>query len=217
MRFLIGFGLLCAIPFASASVISISGTKFPNSSFEGRDPVHTFALTSKNEERLPGYTELLPFILRSPDQDDAGSCLYMSLTGAAEFWLARLHPELARDPDGPIDLSERYLMNTSKDPSGENQLQDWMTDSIFLLNNAGSKAPLNRDYRFAKGWYKEDNDGNFVPARPRERGSHFGVTYNWVDEREHLDDLQHIALAALPPRYFVRRQKRRSVEYRGHA
>src|SRR5882757_3667023 len=89
----------------------ITGFKFPNSAAEGKEPVAVTVNTLMPGERAGGYSELLPFSLLAPDQEEAGSCLYMTLTGVAEFYLARQNPRLSRAPDGPLDLSERHLMN----------------------------------------------------------------------------------------------------------
>ncbi len=138
-------------------------------------------LTDQN--RLGGFDELVPFVLASPDQDEAGSCLYMATTGIAEWWLARLNPKVSRSPDGPIDLSERYLMNVAGVDENETHLPDWRTDSIYLFNNAASKSVLNSSYRFTKGWYKGTSYGNNLePAKPHENGAEYGTNYNWISE-----------------------------------
>lgn len=181
------FLLLAAISglqtFASTKLIS--GTKFPNTLAEGIFPVQSSALALDGEEPH-GYTELLPYVLRSPNQDEAGSCLYMSLTGVVEMWLARLHPEISREPDGPIDLSERYMMNVSNELSNSNEIKNWKTDSIYLFNLAG-QGVRNVDYRFTKGWFKQDSDGDYVKAKPHSRGSEYGAQYNWIDDRAQME------------------------------
>ena len=87
---------------------------------------------------LGGFDKLVPFVLPSPNQEGAGSCLYMATTGVAEWWLARLNPTLSRAPDGPLDLSERHLMNLAGGRGNEQEdkadLPNWRTDSIYLFN-----------------------------------------------------------------------------------
>jgi hypothetical protein len=129
---------------------------------------------------LAGYTELVPYILPSPHQEDAGSCLYMSLTGVAEWWLARLNPHVSRAPNGPLDLSERYLINISAYKKFQKNVKDWKTDSIEILNAAG-RSLLNSSYPFTKGWYREDSKGDIFPAAPNAAGSTYGVIINWFD------------------------------------
>ncbi len=155
------------------------GVKWPNSPAEGTRPIETYAELA--DAKLGGYVELLPFVLPSPDQEDAGSCLFMSLTGIAEWWLARTNPELSRAHDGPIDLSERYLMNLSGQNEDAAQVANWRTDSIFLYNAAGHGV-LNREYRFTKGWYVFDAGENPVASNASAAGAEFGATFNWIDQ-----------------------------------
>lgn len=157
----------------------VKGLKFPNDADEGEEAIEQSVLTPKLGQTLQGFSELVPYVLRAPDQDDAGSCLYMSLTGIAEWWLARLNPGVSRLPDGPIDLSERHLMNLSN--SSKVKLHDWKTDSYEILNDAGAMAP-NSAYRFTKGWYKVGVDGDYEPAKPNSKGAEYGTAYNWIDE-----------------------------------
>jgi hypothetical protein len=176
--------LASAPAFAQAhrsDLTEVVGVKLPNSALEGTEAVRVSALTALPSAKLAGFTELLPFALRAPNQGEAGSCLYMSLTGIAEWWLARLHPELARDPEGPIDLSERYLMNVAGLEEGSNGVDNWKTDSVYLFNRAGG-APRNVDYRFTKGWYVRDSGGNVVAANRNAEGAQYDENYNWVDE-----------------------------------
>ena len=134
----------------------------------------------KDVAALDGYNELLPYVLPSPHQEDAGSCLYMSLTGIAEWWLARLNPGISRAANGPLDLSERYLINASDVKENQKRIVNWRTDSIEIFN-ATRKSILNRDYPFAKGWYREDDEGDIFPAKPGAAGSTYGAVINWFD------------------------------------
>jgi hypothetical protein len=160
----------------------IPGLKFPNSAEEGTEPVAATVMAAPAGAALAGYTELLPYALRSPDQEEAGSCLYMSLTGIAEWWLARLHPEVSRAPEGPIDLSERYLMNVAGLDEASNGVRNWKTDSIYLFNQVGG-ALRNADYRFTKGWTVRDAAGNLRRAAQGTPGARYDANVNWVDER----------------------------------
>lgn len=129
-----------------------------------------------------GFTDLLPYALPAPDQKDAGTCLYMSLTGLAEWWLAKLNPLVSRASDGPLDLSERWFINSAGDSRNTKGVAEWKTDSIYIFNNI-REAALNVAYRFTMGWYKEVNDDNVV-SREGEAGAQYGEQYNWIDERE---------------------------------
>ncbi len=171
----------------------ITGLKYPNDPGEGQGPVPTTALALKAGAKAEGFTELLEFALRAPDQEEAGSCLYMSLTGIAEWWLAKLNPRASRGPEGPLDLSERYLMNIAGIEENENGIPNWKTDSIFLFNQHGSTL-LNRDYRFAKGWYAYDAEGNIFRANADTPGAVYDAYYSWIDERETVTTATRIRL-----------------------
>lgn len=172
---------LNVVPARAAGFQAVSGLKFPNSPTEGPLPIQTTVLAPLGgPETLPGFTELLPFVLRAPNQLEAGSCLYMSLTGIAEFFLAKKNPSSSRAPDGPVDLSERYLMNLAGTAEHRPGLENWRTDSILLLNETGT-APLNAGYRFTKGYYVM-RDGRNQKAGAKTPGAKYGATYNWVNE-----------------------------------
>lgn len=180
---LIGYALISSTAFAANPYQAISGLKYPNEMEEGSEPIATEAWTlPPGEATYPGYSELLPYFLRAPNQLSAGSCLYMSLTGIAEFWLSKQHPGLSRAPDGPLDLSERDLMNIAGLHENQNGVVDWRTDSAYLFNNAGSIA-LNSQYRFTKGWFSVNANGDYVPARENAPGATYTASYNWIDQR----------------------------------
>lgn len=159
----------------------IKGLKFPNSADEGQLPVEVAVASLRSPHQATGFTELLPFVLPSPDQEDAGSCLYMSLTGNAEWWLARLHPNADRSPDGPIDLSERHLMVEAGLREEDNGVENWKTDSAYLFNRMPGLA-LNRNFRFTKGWYVTDEEDEYQPANSKSPGAEYGPSYNWISE-----------------------------------
>lgn len=160
---------------------SATGWKFPNSPSEGSSPVGVQALLPTAGS--PGFSELVPFNIRSPDQEEAGSCLYMSLTGIAEWYLARANPLLSRESEGPLDLSERYMMNIAGIDEAGNGVENWKTDSVYLYNNVGATL-LNRDYRFAKGWYKRDAEGEIKKSRKGVKDAEYDTSYSWIDERK---------------------------------
>lgn len=171
----------------------VEGIKLPNNSEEGTAPV-IVSVPALGEEDPGGFSELLPYIMRSPDQLEAGSCLYMSLNGIAEWWMARLHPELSRQPEGPLDFSARYLMNVAGFDEAQNGIKNWKTDSIYLFNKTGATA-LNSDYRFTKGWYTTDASGAKRKSYQGANGAAYGASYNWVDE---MHDIGKIPTVALP-------------------
>lgn len=196
MRILVGLTLVGFSPSSLAGEsFPVTGVKFPNDESEGRQPVVTeaWALDTKTRN-YPGFGELVPFVLRSPHQQEAGSCLYMSLTGAAEFWLSVLQTDQSRLPDGPLDLSERFTMNLTGTKSNLAGVKNWKTDSIYLFNNFGASV-LNTSYRFTKGWVKKSPAGRYIRANPQEPGAQYGTRYNWINESESLD---YTSLVPLP-------------------
>jgi hypothetical protein len=133
--------------------------------------------------RPTAFTELTPYVLPSPDQDEAGSCLYMAVSGIAEWWLAKLHPKAPIISEGIYDLSERYLMGVAGIDEDRSGLSDWRTDTVYLFNSYGNKSLRNTAYRFTKGWYKgESYSDNLLPAAPNEVGAAYGTLYNWINE-----------------------------------
>ncbi len=143
-----------------------------------------------------GFDELLPFVLASPDQLDAGSCLHMSITGMAEWWLARMHPSMSREPDGPLDLSERLTMNEAGYEEDAAGLANWRIDAIYLFNRMRGRAVHNRDYRFTKGWYVGSfHDGTAHAAKADEEGAIYDENFNWLDQRAQIQG-QRVQLPA---------------------
>ncbi|NBW80462.1 hypothetical protein EBR21_01790 [bacterium] len=104
----------------------------------------------------------------------------MTLTGIAEWWLARLNPYASRASNGPLDLSERHVINASGLKKYTKNVENWKTDSIEILNAAG-QGILNSAYPFTKGWYREDSNGDIFPASQHQNGSSYGVIINWFD------------------------------------
>ncbi len=191
--------LLASFSFARAiksDYREVRGIKYPEFGENGRRPVYSRTLSPRDSsEPLPGYSELVEYVLPSPNQLDAGSCLYMSLTGIAEWWLARRSPQVSRASEGPLDLSERFLMNLAdRASSNNNVIKNWKTDSILAFNKGG-RAALNRDYPFTMGWYKSGENG-YEKAVANSAGAEYGPSFNWIDD---LDSYRGIGV--LLPRF----------------
>ena len=203
------FTFFAALTFGCATTASatphvsdlrFSGLKYPNSKAEGEKPVLSSVLgpgQGQDLGALPGFSELLPFVLPSPDQEEAGSCLYMSLTGVAEWWLARLSPREPRVSEGPLDLSERHLMNLAGIEESGNGVANWKTDSIRLFN-ARQEGWRNRSYRFTKGWYRDSASG-YVPAAPNSAGAAYDTSYNWIDGTSTAGQIEKVRLPNFSP------------------
>lgn len=159
----------------------VIGVKYPNSSSEGDRPVYTKAISPGSDSFKGGYNSLLKHVMPAPDQENAGSCLFMSSTGTVEWWYSKLNPEIIDSKDK--DLSERYFMNLSKEGL-DDDLDYWPTDMIYALNKRG-KIYKNEDYRYTKGWYKRSN-GKRIPALPNEENSYYGISYSWISLYDEL-------------------------------
>ncbi len=176
----------------------VSSTGFAvahRSDLPGAEPSQPIFSEIDSIPTLGGFDELVPYVMASPNQEDAGSCLYMALTGIAEWWLARLNPSMTRTPDGPLDLSERYTMNLANSAEDVPGLEDWRTDSIYLFNYNDQKALANSTYRYTKGWYGYDSKGNMAKARARAPGSEYGTQYNWFNDKP---DREQVASVEMP-------------------
>ena len=133
-----------------------------------------------------GFNNLLPFVTRVPNQEDAGSCLYMAHTGIAEWWLARLNPGLSREAEGALDLSERFMMNIAGIEEDESSVENWKTDTIYLFNQTGYSLK-NAFYPFTKGWYKRSPEGETFASEESVEGAEYGAFFNWIDMRPQPD------------------------------
>ena len=96
------------------------------------------------------------------------------------WWLAERIQAWPAPPDGPIDLSERYLMNLGANDTASQPVTNWRTDNIYLLNYR-NRAATNASYRFTKGWYKYAGNGDIVPAHELDAGAKYGTQYNWIN------------------------------------
>lgn len=160
----------------------IIGAKFPNSINEGTAPVYSKAIVPDQNSFKGGFNGLLKHILPAPDQENAGSCLFMSHTGNVEWWYSKLSGD--KQTSEKRNLSERYFMNLSKEGL-DDDLDYWPTDMIYALNKRG-EIFRNEDYRYAKGWYKKI-DGKRVEAKPDEEGAHYGISYSWMSLYQDID------------------------------
>lgn len=126
-------------------------------------------------------TSLVDYVLASPNQFDAGSCLFMTTTGAVEL-LMHQHTDLGTvEYNGETDLSERFLMSAYQDvPSST--LRYWLTDTVYTYNYVGGSM-LNRDYPFTAGYVRETSSGNLVPCDRDDDGAYYSCSYNWFDKR----------------------------------
>lgn len=156
--------VLCGGEFAQVCSMSVGRKYFSGDNRAPAtgepEPVFTLALTLRGGGwNLPGmevaadeeheygdyYDEMDPYILASPNQFDAGSCLFMANTGAMEMLLGQHADPDDIDYEGDTDLSERYLMSGS-DPAYA--VIDYSITDIAYAYEYNGGALLNRDYPF---------------------------------------------------------------------
>ena len=109
--------------------------------------------------------DLSPYAMASPNQWDAGSCLFMATTGAMEMLMNQHIPLDQIAYKGDTDLSERFLMNAvtllpEYFPQEANALY-LFTDTIYTYNFVG--LMLHYYYGYPLGNYSMlDSDYPFV-------------------------------------------------------
>jgi len=137
----------------------------------------------EEEEEVYGASDvgLIDYVLASPNQLDAGSCLFMTTTGAMEL-LIHQHTDMSSvEYDGDTDLSERFLMAAYQDVPSDD-MRWWLTDTLYTYNHFGGSM-LNRDYPFTAGYVRETSSGSVVPCDSGDDGAYISCSYNWFDER----------------------------------
>lgn len=139
-----------------------------------------------NDEMLAGgFNDLLPFINPSIDQEDAGSCLYMSHTATVEWWLNYLAN--FTEAKNKIDLSERYYMALLSEDIGSEDINNWRTDNIFRINKS-KKIVKNSQYPFVKNYFKYLN-GKRVHTTASDPEAVYNTEYNWISYKSQVDQL----------------------------
>jgi hypothetical protein len=125
------------------------------------------------------YRDLDPYTLASPNQFEAGSCLFMANTGAMEILMnQRAEPEEI-GYKGDTDLSERFLMNASEYVPGGHF--DWfLTDLMYTYNVLGGSM-LDRDYPFIADYIK-DTGGVPQLSTPDDPDATLSLPANWIDQ-----------------------------------
>jgi hypothetical protein len=182
---------LCAGAHADVCSLVI-GRKAPDAASlrRGADPdgIVTARLELKNEPRTPkdadawasSDTTLVDLALATPNQFDAGSCLFMANTGAMEILLNQhVAPETIKN-EGDTDLSERFLM-VAPNKVPDSQIPYDLTDTLYAYNYLGGSL-LNRDYPFCAGYVKETANGSVVPSNAGDPDAYISCMVNWFDQ-----------------------------------
>jgi len=144
-------------------------------------PMAMVPLSSSADEVPYGaqFNLLDPYVLASPNQYDAGSCLFMATTGAMEILLNQHTPLEEIEYEGDTDLSERFLMN-AVDRTTRAWVPRSTTDALFAYNFFGG-ALLNRDYRFTAGYVCDTSTG-VVACDSSDEDAYFSCAINWIDD-----------------------------------
>ncbi len=184
-----GIVTLCAEQTASACHVALGAKTAPAEAYGGLGDapvVYTLAMgvAPRPEVDDANYGEvddgLIPYVLASPNQFDAGSCLFMSTTGAMELLVRQQLEQTEQDYEGDSDFSERFLMAAYQDlPSY--WMPYWLTDTIYTYNYHGGSM-LNRDYPFTAGYVRETSSG-LTPCDSSDEGAYYSCSYNWFDYR----------------------------------
>jgi len=146
----------------------------------------SMSLTSSNSPQLiddKPYAkdiDLLPNVFASPNQLDAGTCLYMSNTGAMEVLMNQLITPADIQYKGDTDLSERFLINASRYVTN-GAMKYTITDLIYAYENLGGSM-LDKDYNFTVGYLKKASDGSVSEASKGDSGAYLSAYYNWLNK-----------------------------------
>lgn len=186
-----GKALLCTDGLASTCRVRV-GVKWPEAGSKlpgtGDAPVVTMAVDLTDApatELLDGEAwtaadqDILPYVLASPNQFDAGSCLFMANTGAMEVLMNQHVPVEDVAYEGDTDLSERFLMAAGYHAPASTVPYD-LTDVLYYYEALGG-ALLNRDYNFCAGYVKENANGSIVPSTSADPNAELSCSYNWFD------------------------------------
>jgi hypothetical protein len=125
------------------------------------------------------YYDLDPYTLASPNQFDAGSCLFMATAGTMEILLNQHADPDAIEYKGDTDLSERFLMNAYE--YVPNATFDWFFTDLGYSYNAIGGSMLDRDYPFIADYIKDTYNGVQL-STPNDPDAYFSCYANWIDQ-----------------------------------
>ncbi len=192
MKIIIFSLIFCFTNFALAEVSNI----LSDQSFES-DYIAKISINKDDEEEpidyidpnsslYGGFNDLISYVVPSPYQEGAGSCLYMAHTGVIEF--------LMNQSSGykRYDFSERYFMSLKTEKTGQERVKNWRTDNIERLNEYRIMYK-NRDYPFTKGYYKKEN-GRRVATNAEDEKAKYGTRFNWISYRKDLSVKKSVTL-----------------------
>jgi hypothetical protein len=174
---------------AMAEISNLSTNNISTAEIKRVSSIQEKAQTNLDEENplAGGFNDLIPYIMPTPYQENAGSCLYMSHTGIVEWWMNKLNNLHGEER---LDLSERYFMALKTERTGQENIENWRTDNIYRLNKSGV-IYKNEDYRYTKGYYKKV-DGVRVATTEADEKAKYGTRFNWITYRTDLDPAKAI-------------------------
>jgi len=149
-------------------------------------PEHANFIDDESYETLASiygdqWFALDPHLLASPNQEGAGTCIFMANTGAMEVLINQHHTEEITY-NGDTDLSERYMLNATFYGVPNEETDGWyyFTDLQWVFNYYAG-ALLNNVFPYTAGWILDD--GAPIPNEgiPGDEGSILSVDYNWID------------------------------------
>lgn len=156
----------------------------------------SFVSSKKNNDPMftGGFNELISFINPSIDQEDAGSCLYMSHTAVVEWWLNFLEG----NSNEMIDLSERYYMALKTEDIGAREIKNWRTDNIYRVN-VQDKFVSQKSYPFIKGHFTTHPiTGERIASDATAKGAIYNTEFNWISFKNEIDSQNQDNFIQLP-------------------
>ena len=125
-------------------------------------------------------TDLMPYVFASPNQLDAGTCLFMSNTGAMEILMNQGKRAADIKYKGKTDLSERFLINASRYVP-TSAMKRTIMDLIYAYESLGGSM-LDKDYPFTVGYLVKDSSGSVSEAKSTDSGAYLSAYYNWLNK-----------------------------------
>ena len=179
---------LCSGAFAGVCDLAIGRKVGGGSVLADARPVVTAALSyapagggdGRDAEYGAVDEAMMDYVFASPNQFDAGSCIFMATTGCMEVLMNQHADPGTIDYLGDTDLSERFLM-TAYNAVPDARVEYFLTDLVHAYNYLGGSM-LDRDYPFQAG-YIEDTFNGVVESGPMDPDAYFSAYYSWLDLR----------------------------------
>lgn len=173
--------------YANQSDLRTSEIVYDNIKTSHQQRVQSGFIDLNDEMYSGGFNDLISFITPAVDQEEAGSCLYMSHTGVLEWWLNYSNAATGQR----FDLSERYYMALKTEDIGSNLVNNWRTDNIYRLNAVG-KFFSNEQYPFTKNYFNYDETtGSRITSNADDLKATYNAEFNWISFKSQIDTKFH--------------------------